>query len=238
MRARGQLELRPRTWGGRRPGAGRPPAKGRRAVPHRRRAPHDARCPVHVTLRARRGLPSLRGGRVFGAVRAALGAASRAGFRVLQFSVQADHVHLIIEADGGRQGLARALQGLAIRVAKAVNRILDRAGRVWGDRYHARLLRTPREVRHALVYVLQNWRKHFVAVRGFDPRSSAAWFTGWKPAVGQVPILPAPVAAPRTWMAAVGWRLHGLIGADEAPALPGDRRVPRRRRGIPARRPP
>ena len=204
-------------WGGRRSGAGRPRSEGRRAVPHRRRSTHEPRCPVHVTLRVSRGLPSLRAGRVFVAVRTALGAASCVGFRVLHFSVQADHVHLIVEADGDQALLARGLQGLGVRTAKAINRVLSRVGRVWGDRYHSRLLRTPREVRHALVYVIQNWRKHFEMVRGLDPRSSAAWFTGWKAHVGDAP-MPSPIAVARTWLAAVGWRRHGLIGTDESPA--------------------
>jgi REP element-mobilizing transposase RayT len=105
---------------------------------------------VHVTLRVRSGLPSFRGSRVFDAVRAALASASGRSFRLLQFSVQADHVHALVEADGPT-AFVRGVQGLSIRVAKAVNRVLVRRGAVWGDRYHARLLPTPREVRHALV---------------------------------------------------------------------------------------
>ncbi len=210
-----RLELRIRSWGGRRPGAGRPPRSGRRTVPHRQREAHDARCPAHVTLRAARGVPSLRGVRVFGAVRAALAAGSGSAFRVLHFSVQADHVHLLVEADGTR-AFVRGCQGLAIRVAKAVNRTLGRAGAVWGDRYHARRLTTPRAFRNCLVYVLQNWRKHLPGVRGLDSRSSAAWFGGWRTA-GSPPQGPPPVATPRTWLARVGWLRHGRLDTDEAP---------------------
>jgi len=90
-----------RSWGGRRPGAGRSASRGRSAVAHRRRAPHHAHVPVHVTLRASPEIPSLRGARVFAAVRGSLAAASKATFRVLHYSVQTDHVHLLIEADGG-----------------------------------------------------------------------------------------------------------------------------------------
>jgi len=88
-------------------------------------------------------------------MRAALARASRRRFRLLQFSIQADHVHLIVEGDDAT-AFRRRIEGLAIRVAKAVNRVLRRHGRVWADRHHTRDLRTPREVRHALVYVLQN----------------------------------------------------------------------------------
>ena len=215
MRATRQLELPIRSWGGRRAGAGRKPNPGRRSVAHRRRPMHDPRCPVHVTLRARRDLPSLRGDRIFPTLRAALAAASRKAFRVLHYSVQHDHVHLLVEADAS-SSLRPGIQGLAIRVAKAVNRAIHRRGRVWSDRHHARMLATPRDVRNALIYVLQNWRKHHRNVRGLDPRSSAAWFAGWRttpPGVAETP----PVAEPRTWLARIGWRRGGLVGVDEAP---------------------
>jgi len=139
--------------------------------------------------------------------------------------LQTDHVHLLVEGDG-HIPLRRGLQGLAIRVAKAANRILGRRGKVWADRYHARALATPREVRHALVYMLQNFRKHLNGARGLDPRSSAAWFTGWRTSI-LAPSGRPPVSAPRTWLAAVGWRRHGLIAVDEAP------RPHRRSRGSP-----
>jgi REP element-mobilizing transposase RayT len=132
-----QLELRPHTWGGRRDGAGRKPVPGRRAVPHRPRTPHQRHCPAHVTLRASSAVPSLRAGRLLLATQNALAAASTARFRVLHYSVQADHLHLLVEANGPTE-FERGVRGLVIRVAKAVNRALGRAGRVWADRYYAR----------------------------------------------------------------------------------------------------
>ena len=213
-----QLELPVRTWGGRRKGAGRKPASGRRSVSHRRRVPHDPRCPVHVTLRARAGLPSLRGDRVFAVVSRAFRAASHDSFRLLQYSVQSDHLHLLVEADKPTR-LARGVQGLAIRTARAINRLLRRRGRVWDGRYHSHMLRKPREVRNALVYVLQNFRKHVPGARGLDPRSSAAWFQGWCTGIA-APSVSAPVVAARTWLARVGWRRHGLLDLREAPRSP------------------
>jgi hypothetical protein len=133
----------------------------------------------------------------------------------LAFSVQHDHVRLIVEADAARD-LSRGIQGLAIRAAKAVNHVLGRRGAVWGDRYHARDLTTPRAVRNALVYVLQNYRKH-AHDRGqrFDPCSSAPWFTGWKYRLQTA--MSAPVVTARTWLARWGWRRQGLLDADEEP---------------------
>ena len=206
----------PRTWGGRRAGAGRKRTLGRRpGVPHRVRPPHLAAQPVHVTLRSSQTVRCLRAARVFPAVRRALAAASHEGFRILQFSVQNDHVHLIIEADDA-PALGGGLRGLTIRLARAVNRALGRRGPVWGDRYHARALTTPRAMRHCLVYVLMNRAKHCEGERGLDPCSSALWFDGWARGVETVPA-GSPVVRARTWLAAVGWRRHGLVAFDEPP---------------------
>ena len=182
---------------------------------HAKRASHDPHCPAHVTLRAAGGLSSLRADRVFPAVRAALIAATSPRFRVLQFSVQRDHLHLLVEASTPT-GFERGVRGLAIRVATAVNRVLHRRGSVWGDRYQSHLLKTPREVRNALVYVLNNWRKHELGARGLDPRSSAAWFDGWRKLANERDAA-SPVAKARTWLASVGWKLRGLVGVDERP---------------------
>jgi REP element-mobilizing transposase RayT len=216
-----QCALPFRTWGGRRPGAGRKPAGPRAGVPHRRRPLHHRGQPVHVTLRAVRGLPSLRGVRLFWALRRSLAAASGAPFRVVHFSVQANHVHLLVEAEG-THALGRGMQGLGIRLAKAINRRLRRRGRVWAGRYHGRALRTPREVRNGLVYVLLNGRKHGAIDRGIDPCSSGAWFGGWREGV-EPAREPAPVAPPRTWLLRVVWQRSGPIGVEEAPAAPGRR---------------
>src|SRR5262249_50565026 len=109
------------------------------------------------------------------------------------------------------------MQGLCIRLAKAVNRVLERRGRVWSDRFHARALRTPREVRNALIYVLLNGRKHAVSGRGVDPCSSRPWFTGWRGPVAP-PATTAPLVPARTWLLSVGWRRAGEICFDMAPA--------------------
>jgi REP element-mobilizing transposase RayT len=220
-----QLELPSSAgWGGRRPGAGRKATAHRPSPSHKTRQAHDPRTPVHVTLRASAGVPSLRSDALFRALRRALAAASLRSFRVVHFSVQTDHIHLIVEADS-HKAFRRGIRGLAIRCALAVNRTIGRKGRLWNHRYHAHALGTPREVRAALVYVLLNFRKHLRAGPGIDPRSSGRWFDGWRN--GTAPDTVSPVAAPRTWLCTVGWRrAGGPIDLEEAP-LPG-RRVARR----------
>jgi REP element-mobilizing transposase RayT len=207
----------PFTWGGKREGAGRKVIKGRRRpTPHRARPDHKARHPVHVTLRARSGLSSLRGRNVFASISTALARASRPGFRLIHFSVQSDHLHLIVEAQD-KLALEKGIAGLVIRLARAINRALGRTGPVWGDRYHARPLKTPTEVRHGIVYVLFNFKKHRPGERQrIDPCSSAPWFDGFRDPLPRT--LDPPVTWPaRTWLAKTGWRLRGLIRFDEAP---------------------
>jgi REP element-mobilizing transposase RayT len=223
MRRRGrvQLELPALSaapgWGGARVGAGRKLLGARPSPAHRPRARHEARWPVHVTLRALEAIPSLRSARIFPILRRSLSASTKAAFRVVHFSVQSDHVHLVVEGDAPA-ALVRGLQGLAGRCARAINRATRRRGRVWSSRYHARSLRTPTEARRGLVYVLLNFRKHLRAAPGVDPRSSGVWFSGWRrPA--PVPRHASPVAPPRTWLAAIGWRrAGGAIAVDERPA--------------------
>jgi hypothetical protein len=216
-----QLELTaPPGWGGLRADAGRKPLPFRKGPPHRPRPAHNVRHPVHVTMRTVLLPHSLRSEGVFPRVVRALEASSRPEFRVLQFSVQADHLHLMVEADT-TEDLRRGLQGLAVRCARAINAAVDRRGTLWRGRYHLHALRTPREVRAALVYVLLNHRKHLRAAPGIDPFSSGPWFDGWAHQPTLAPP-PAPVARPRSWLGAVGWqRAGGAIDCRELPAAPG-----------------
>ena len=187
-------------------------------MPHLTRPKLEPRHPVQVTIRAAPGLPSLRSARVFAALRRTIARASVDRFRVIHFSIQQDHGHFIVEGDDPRRARGGA-HGLAIRLALAVNRAVGRKGQVVPDRYHARPLTTPRQMRTSMVYVLLNFRKHLRAPACIDPRSSGPHFTGWRhaPAVSAA-AAPATVE-PSTWMARIGWRLAGgALRVEEHPA--------------------
>jgi hypothetical protein len=169
-----------------------------------------------VTVRVVRGLPSLRRADIARAIGQDLRKGrQKPGFRVIHFSIQANHVHLVVEAMGRRM-LWRGMTGIGVRIARSVNGALGRRGRVVADRYHHRALTRPRDVRNVIVYVLTNFRHHEHQDERFDPWSSARWFRGWTERPPP-PATPPPVAAPRTWLAGVGWRRYGLIRPDEAP---------------------
>lgn len=232
-----QMAFRFRTWGGARRGAGRRPARGRAGASHLRRDAPSSRTPVHVTLRLRDEVWNLRSGRMFRALyNAFVGGKQRFGFRLVHYSVQGNHVHIVAEAPH-RKALSRGVQGLSVRIARRLNRVMGRRGRVFADRFHSRVLKTPLEVKRVLAYVLGNARHHATRQGGttarLDPFSSAVWFDGWRGARG-VPLayvafaLPqaAPlghrdpragphaaceVAAARSHVLRRGWRRHGLL---------------------------
>jgi REP element-mobilizing transposase RayT len=154
-------------------------------------------------------------------------ACERGAFRVNHYSLQGDHAHLIVEAQG-KDALACGMKSIAARLARAVNRVAGRSGPVLDGRYHHHSLRSPREVRRALAYVLLNARRHLAKSRGItrsatahlDGASSARWFDGWRPrTAGRIPETRAlrEVAPPRTWLLRVGWRRHGLVDPAEVP---------------------
>jgi REP element-mobilizing transposase RayT len=177
-----------------------------------------------VTVRCGEAVRGLRRWKVARVLRCAFraGCAGK-GFRICQFSVQGNHIHLVVEADA-KQDLSAGMKAWTIRVARAVNRVLGRTGRVFPDRYHAVVLKTARQVRAALCYVLQNARRHGLDVPAGapDPFSSAWWFTGWTDERWREGLEAAPdgptVAAAQGWVLTTGWRRWGLIGLDEVPA--------------------
>ena len=125
---------RPSGHGGWRPGAGRKPRKG--ACAHVARVRFPASVPLHVTLKVIGGLPSFRREAVARVVRAAIAAGGHRGdFRVVHYNVLGDHLHFVVEA-AGAMALARGMQGLTIRLARRLNALLGRRGKLFAQRYH------------------------------------------------------------------------------------------------------
>lgn len=197
-------------WGGKRRGAGRKLIARRRSVEHRMRPKVAPRYPQHITLRLEPNLESLRRRRTYSVVcDARARACSRFGLRIVHYSVMTNHLHLICETDDER-ALTRGIKGLCVRLARNLNTLWQRVGRVIADRYHAHALKTPREVRNALAYLLHNARHHLIAIADPDPYSSARWFDGWNHAL-PTPAASSPLPPVRTWLLHIGWRRHGLI---------------------------
>jgi REP element-mobilizing transposase RayT len=185
--------------GGKRAGAGRKRIH-EEWIAHRRRPSVSPNVPVHVTVRMASGVCNLRRTRAFRAVeRALFFTANRDDAHIVHFSVQSNHIHMLVEA-ADRRALSSAMRSLNIRMARGLNEVMRSRGQVIDHRYHARPLRSPTEVYRALGYVRNNRRIH--AARGgrrisavIDPCSSDSRALTFRP--------PAAV----TWLLARGWRL-------------------------------
>ncbi|MDQ3034780.1 MAG: transposase [Myxococcota bacterium] len=223
---RRQKEIVFRTHGGKRRGAGRKPVGERALVSHAARGDVSSRAPVLVTLKVKKRVWNLRTKRAFARLLPAfLAVCERFGMRLVHYSVQGDHIHLVVEAED-RRALARGMQSLCVRIARALNELMQTSGGVFADRYHHRVLATPRQVRAALAYVLGHGRRHDHAPREsgwLDPFSSALAFDGWRGGLDArqsalARAHPPPVARARSWLLAIGWkRAGGLLDPEHRP---------------------
>jgi REP element-mobilizing transposase RayT len=213
-----------RTWGGRREGAGRKP-KRHGTVSHAKRPKLASRYPVHISLGVDDHLPSLRRPDLLEAIETCLREVRERydNFRVVHYSIQDHHLHLVVEA-AGRTALSRGMQGLNIRVAKRINKVLGRKGTVFTDRYHETILKSPTQTRNGISYVLLNSRRHAsqsgmrFAPDWIDDCSSGRFFDGWRGLRVRPPPDEEPtVSYPTTWLASAGWRKIGLIPVDAVP---------------------
>ena len=235
------FQARKKKRGGKRRRAGRKPKGLRAGSPHKARPELKARHPVHVVLRVIGAVGSLRRRFTYRAIReATLTTARREDFRIVHLSIQRTHLHLIVEANN-KSALALGMQGFQISAAKHLNAAISRdkperrRGAVFPDRYHAEIITSPTQARHAISYVLSNWRKHEEDRRQpmrewkIDWFSTAAMFPGWaeyKP-YEEEPFLwrgpetydPLVVYQPRTWLLRDGWRKGGApISTREVPS--------------------
>jgi REP element-mobilizing transposase RayT len=185
--------------------------EGKRRVSHLARERFEKATPAHVTLRIAPHVWNLRSARSFRRiVRAFAAHRGRHALRLIEFSVQGNHLHLVVEADSNL-ALSRGMQGLAIRIARALNSMMNMSGRVFADHYHSRLLGTPTELARAVAYVLGNAAHHF-GRRGADPFASSGI---------ALEIRARALEAPQTWLVRIGWRRakaapeppHGELGA-------------------------
>jgi REP element-mobilizing transposase RayT len=209
--------------GGARTGAGRKRAPGPRRMTHTRRPYIQAANPMLVTLRVEKVVGSLRRMSAYRAIRRALKTVAyhHGIFRIVHFSLQRDHIHLLVEADG-KFCLSRGMRSFQIAAAKHLNRELTpkgkrrRRGRVFVDRYHVMEIDSVARVCNAVSYVLNNWRKHGQnrETRGLfggriDPYSSGVYFLRWKERTNEDVVIPAGYEPPEignahTWLLTAG----------------------------------
>ncbi len=221
--------------GGKRKGSGRKPAHGRAGASHDSRPSVDGKQALHVVLRVVPEVGNMRRPEMYRAVQeATVVAGIRGRIRIVQLSVQASHLHLLVEAEN-KELLAQGMQGFQISVARNINTALGvngrrRRGRVFADRYHLVVIRSPTQARNVLGYIINNWRKHGEDRRGpdsaalIDRFSSGISFPDWSergddPWMWRIPDDHDPliVFRPRSWLLREGWKRAGTISARDVP---------------------
>lgn len=234
-RQRGQQSFEFRTWGGKRKGAGRPPKGQRSSEPHQARARFSGLTPAHVTLRVVAPIPTLRRPDAYHAIRRSMYAVvERSDFGIVHISIERDHLHLLVEAND-HMALWGGVQAFESSAAQRLNRAVSRAtgarrlGKVFDDRYHSRLITSPTQARNAILYILNNWRRHGhdqgmeTMFWDVDYYSSGPRFDGWAELDDSPFLYPTPdyprlsVCRPRTWLLRAGWRLAGPIRMRDTP---------------------
>ncbi len=222
--------------GGKRKGAGRKPRGHRAGTSHAKRPEVELKHPLHVTLRVVPAVGNMRRRDMYRAVReATIVAAIRERIRIVHVSIQATHIHLLVEADN-KLALTRGMQGFQISLARNVNTVLGnddrrRRGPVFADRYHCVTIRSPTQARNALSYVINNWRKHQEDRHArkliwlVDPFSSGISFPDWHERENEHCMLPIPadhdplvVYRPRSWLLQDGWKRAGSVSARAIPS--------------------
>jgi REP element-mobilizing transposase RayT len=234
--------------------------KARARMPHRTRPAFAARKPIHITIRVDEVIGRLRTRDAYMAIReAAITVMKREDFRIVHLSIEGTHIHLLVEADH-RDALSKGMRAFEGSAAKHLNAAFSKAGgwwerkrgarlghalptrrkgRVFSDRYHETFIKNPRQARHALAYVLNNWRRHGEdrAERArtwlIDPFATGWAFDGWNERADtpfawklRETYKPIPVRMPKTWLLRTGWRMHGLIGVREVPGPQAGPREP------------
>ncbi len=198
----------PNSWGGVRQGAGR--KKRKTGTAHATRPRLTKNLPALVTMKRVPGLGSFRRNGVNQLITADFmktpRSAQKVDFRIVHYSIQSDHLHLIIEADD-RDAMVRGMRGLGRRLGHHLNKFWKRTGSVFAHRFHERILESLRQVHNTLRYVLNNHRKHGVPASAHrpDPLSSGRYFDGW---LDCYPTTKGSWVSARSWKLRVGWKQH------------------------------
>ncbi len=160
--------------GGKRKGAGRKKIHPN-LLPHTKRPPISIHHPLHIVIKLKEGVATLRKKDCYKLFRDSVKEAAAYGINVVHFSVQSNHVHLLAESRS-RSLLASGMKSLTIRLAKGINSIHGTIGKIFIDRFYLHVLKTPTEVKEALTYIFKNTAKAIKTKNLFDPFSSILIF--------------------------------------------------------------
>ena len=97
--------------------------------------------------------------------------ARKKGLRIIHFSLEYDHVHLLVEAADNVE-LGKGMQSFGVTLSKAINRMRKMKGTVYKHRYHFRQISSSRELKYVMKYIFSNGVKHGTAKTIINPFNS------------------------------------------------------------------
>ncbi|MEI8348179.1 MAG: transposase [Pseudomonadota bacterium] len=142
-------------------------------VPHRLREEIPKKKPVHVVWHLNPHVPPCRRKNILLIFKKAVLKGRLMGLKVIHFSLMNNHLHLLIETEN-KKALAKALQSFAISFTKRLKNFNGlKKTPIFKERYFCHILKSLREVKHAIHYILMNGKKAGLSRYDIDPYSSA-----------------------------------------------------------------
>lgn len=150
--------------------AGRP-AKNDAGIRHTKRPDLTRPSSLHLTVKIEKSKANLKNKNVLAILKKAIFNARRQGLKVIHYSLEYDHIHLIIEADNNRT-LGKGMQAFGVTLAKAINRMRKVKGQVYKHRYHFRQITSSRQLKNVMTYIFNNGVKHKTSATALSPFNS------------------------------------------------------------------
>ncbi|MGZ3789032.1 MAG: transposase [Bacteriovorax sp.] len=126
---------------------------------------------LHLTVKIKKNRADMKNKSVLGLLKRAIKNARRQGLKVIHYSLEYDHVHLLIEADNNYI-LGKGMQAFGVTLSKAINRMRKLKGGVYKHRYHFRHISSARELKNVMNYIFTNGLKHKTAKNIMNPFNS------------------------------------------------------------------
>jgi REP element-mobilizing transposase RayT len=133
---------------------------------------------LHLTLKIEKNKANLKNKSILKALQQSIKKARLLGLKVIQYTLEYDHVHLLVESSD-KISLGKGMQSLGISFSKKINKIKKQNGKVFKTRYHFRKLSTPREIKNVLNYILGNGVKHKESSSIVSPFNSLSVITAF-----------------------------------------------------------
>lgn len=152
-----------------------PKNAGRKAI-HDKGIRHTSReeifkpSPLHLTVKLKRA--DIQNKVVLRILKHAIYRSRLQGLRVIHFSLEHNHVHLYAECESNFV-LGKAMKAFGVTFVRRVNKLKKIKGQLYKYRYHLRVLKSARDAKNVINYILKNGIKHGRTLKVINAYNSA-----------------------------------------------------------------